>query len=515
MQSTKKRVVLNTAFSYMRSVFAMLVGLFTARWVLQALGESDYGLFGVVGSIMVFVTFLNGVLAGAVSRYFAFCIGKANNEDELNKWFNAALIIHTTVPLVLLVVGLLLGTFIIQTILYIEEGKIGIATVVFYICCVSSAFSMMAAPFNSMLYARQNIVEQSIIGFGETFVHFISMYILMAYIKNNTLIVYTVFLASKTILFQIILSLRTMSLYKELRFRIYPRRVLMPYIRELLVFSSWKSLMGFGKILYTQGSAIVLNIFFGTRLNAAYSIGTNISAQAGSLSSSLMTAITPEIVSREGGGNHESMKSLSYKASKYSSILICFIALPLISDIQNLLVLWLKTPPSYTTQFCIAIVISLIIEKLASGHESALNANGKIAGFQASIGINFILSVLITYILFRIYESPLMLCAAILLSQMLSLLIKLYWGKRMVDLSIRNWVIHSVIPVVGCVLVYFSLFVLYNGLLPESGMIRLVVVTVLSSMIICLYSWFFILEKSIKDGIITRVKYLSKRFKND
>ncbi len=515
MLSTKKRLVLNTGFSYMRSVLAMLVGLFTARWVLQALGESDYGLFGVVGSIMIFVTFLNGVLAGAVSRYFAYSLGKANNNEELNKWFNAALIIHIIVPIVLLSVGLLCGTYIIQNFLNIENGKTGVATVVFYISCVSAAFSMMSAPFNSMLYAKQNIVEQSIIGFGETLTHLILMYILMAYIHDNALIVYTIFLASKTIFFQLILMWRTMSLYKELHFCVYPREVIMPYIKELLFFSSWKSLMGLGRILYTQGSAIIINLFFGTRLNAAYSIATNISAQAGGLSNSLMVAITPEIVSREGGGNHESMKSLSYKASKYSSILICFIALPLVSDIQNLLILWLKTVPAYTSQFCIAIIISLFIEKLASGHESALNANGKIAGFQASIGIIYIMGVILTYTLFKIYDKPIMLCVAIVVCQLLCLFVKLYWGRKIVHLSIWEWIRRSVCPVLGCIIMYFMLFYFYNHIIPENGLFRLAIITILSTFIISMYSWFFVLEKNVKIRLLEIIKSKIKYYNHE
>ena len=497
---------MNTGFSYMRSVFAMLVGLFTARWVLQALGESDYGLYGVVGSIMIFVTFLNGTLAGAVSRYFAYCLGKIDNREELNKWFNAALIIHVVVPMVLLVIGLILGTFLIQNVLKIDSGKLEIATLVFYISCISAVFSMMAAPFNSMLYAKQNIVAQSVIGFGETLTHLVLMYILVAYVHKNALIVYAIFMASKTILFQIILCARTISLYKELHIQRYPRKEIMPFIKELLIFSSWKSLISLGKILYTQGSAIVLNTFFGTRLNAAYSVATNISAQTSSLSTSLMTAITPEIVSREGGGDHEGMQSLSYKASKYSSILICFIALPLLSDIQNLLVLWLKTPPDYTAHFCSAIIIGLFLEKLASGHESALNANGKIAGFQISMGINYILSVFITYLLFAIYDKPIMLCVAIVLSPLLGLLIKLFWGRRIVRLSVRDWLIHSVFPVLGCVLTYCVVFYAYQRYLPNEGFLRLVIVALVSTLVIGLYSWFFVLEAGLRQGLIQKFK---------
>ena len=45
------RIVLNAMATYGRSLFAMLLGIFSSRWVLMSLGQVDYGLFGVVGVI--------------------------------------------------------------------------------------------------------------------------------------------------------------------------------------------------------------------------------------------------------------------------------------------------------------------------------------------------------------------------------------------------------------------------------------------------------------------------------
>ena len=54
----KTRIVLNTIASYGRSMFSAVCGIFSARWVLMALGKEDYGLFGLVGSLVIFITFL-------------------------------------------------------------------------------------------------------------------------------------------------------------------------------------------------------------------------------------------------------------------------------------------------------------------------------------------------------------------------------------------------------------------------------------------------------------------------
>lgn len=53
--SPNKRIFLNIVATYGRSLFALVCGLFTSRWVLMALGQQDYGLYGVVGGITAFI----------------------------------------------------------------------------------------------------------------------------------------------------------------------------------------------------------------------------------------------------------------------------------------------------------------------------------------------------------------------------------------------------------------------------------------------------------------------------
>ena len=54
----------------------MVVSLFSACWVLEALGQSDFGLYGVVGSVILIITFLNGGLSVGVGRFYAYSIGR-------------------------------------------------------------------------------------------------------------------------------------------------------------------------------------------------------------------------------------------------------------------------------------------------------------------------------------------------------------------------------------------------------------------------------------------------------
>ena len=101
-----KRISLNVLATYGRSILSFLITLFTARWVLQALGEDDFGLYGVICSLEYFVCVFNIAQAESVARYYAFAIGHLETRKdqthghELQAWFNSAFTVHILLPLV-------------------------------------------------------------------------------------------------------------------------------------------------------------------------------------------------------------------------------------------------------------------------------------------------------------------------------------------------------------------------------------------------------------------------------
>ena len=122
--SPNRRIFLNIVATYGRSLYALVLGLFTGRWVLMALGQVDYGLYGLVGGLAIFISFFNGLLSGAIARFYAFEIGRSQSAsdaiaalEECRKWFNTALLIHTVVPVFCIVLGYPVGIWAIHNFL--------------------------------------------------------------------------------------------------------------------------------------------------------------------------------------------------------------------------------------------------------------------------------------------------------------------------------------------------------------------------------------------------------------
>jgi len=96
------RIARNTVIVYIRILVTTLVGLVTSRFVLQALGVSDYGLYNVVGSVVSLFSFISGALTATTTRFINFEMGRP--DGDCNRIFNVCHSLHLACAGILLLV---------------------------------------------------------------------------------------------------------------------------------------------------------------------------------------------------------------------------------------------------------------------------------------------------------------------------------------------------------------------------------------------------------------------------
>ena len=504
-----QRILLNTLATYGRTIFAMGLGLFSSRWILQALGDVDFGLMGVVGALIVFITFFKNTTSNSCARFFAYSIGRGNQE-EVNNWFNTALSVHILFPVVMLGAGYPLGSWMINNFFNIPADRLNTAIWVFRLSLVSAFTGMCFTPYLGVFTAKQRIYEMSVWGILQAVCMFLLAYLLPLY-KGDCWLFYSVGTVMIGILLGVCQLLRARHLFPECRVH-FSKWWNAQKVMELISFSAWQLFGITGSMLRGQGTAILLNKYFDPTcfpyVNAAYGVGNSVSAQTQGFSSALMGAFTPEITASEGRGNRGQMLLHANRASKFGTMLVLLFAIPLMLEIDFVLRLWLKKPPELAGMFSLLILAQLIIERLTTGQMLAVNAVGRIAGYQIMLGGFSILTLPVAWFFLELGLPAISVGWAFILTMAMLSVGRVVWAKSLAGLSPLKWLKEVFAP---CLLITVVGFIIGGGvqyMFHGSSFFKLCTVGITTFISSGLLGWFVVLNKSEKQFFINHLNRL-------
>lgn len=508
------RIIANTLAKYGQSLFGLFATLFSARWILQALGETDFGLYGVVGSIVLLLTFLNGGLQAGVSRFYAFSIGRGRTlpkeqaEEELKYWFNTAFSIHSIFPFLIILAGWPIGEYAIQNWLTIPPERIDASLIVFRISLVTAFMNIFTVPFTAMYTAHQLITELAVFGILRSMFTFIAAWFLLQ-VQSDRLVVYALYMMAINAGIPLLQIARAFLKFPTCRVSLshmYNRA----YFRDLFSYVGWK-MFGLTCVSFRmQGTPILINLYFGPQVNAAYSIANRVSMQAATLSSAMTTAFQPALTDMEGRGDRERMLETCLRACKFGTLLVLLFAIPLMIEMENVLTLWLRTPPQHAAILCQWMLAMLIVDKITNGHMLAVNASGKIKYYELVQGPLLLSAMPIAWIFFHRGESPAYMGFALFISTVMYCVGRLFFCKHLLGLPIRKWMRSVLIPTL--LTSSISALVAYiPSLGMEASFTRLVSTTLLGCGVLVIMSWILLFSKSEKDYLGTLLKRMKMK----
>ncbi|MEP3207762.1 MAG: oligosaccharide flippase family protein [Maribacter sp.] len=378
-----QRIIFNTGITYLRFIITIFLAFYTTRITLQVLGVKDFGLFNVIAGIVAMVTFLNTALAQATQRFLSFHIGSKDIE-EVKKVFANSIIIHAALAFVLLIGLELAGVYYVNNILNVDPERLFAANLLLQFSIIATLLTIISVPYDALLFAHENMLFIAILNLFDAVVK-LSIALGLLYFQNlsfDKLITYGFLLMASSLTNRIILQIYVRKKYRATNVANVFKEFNKEKIKEQASFASWNLLNVLGYIARNSGLALVLNAFLGTRINASYAIGAQISNQARFFSNTLFQAVNPQIIKNEGGNNRKSMVRLGLLGSRYGALLISLCAIPIIFHIDILLKFWLKEIPEYTSMIAIIMLITVILNQLTSGLETIVYAIGKIKTYS-------------------------------------------------------------------------------------------------------------------------------------
>ena len=414
--SNSFRVMKNTISLYIRTIILTVVSLFTVRANLNALGVADYGLYNVVAGFVSMFGFLSGTLTVASQRFFAIGIGR-KDWNEINKYFSINLFLYLVFCVIVIFFAETAGLWFVLKKMVISPDRLLAAVTVYQFSIVNFIFGLIVSHFLALLVADENLGIYSMVSIVEAVLKVIVAYLLYI-ITGDKLIVYGLLLLAASILINGFYIVYSLYRYKNLHINFVKDK---PAYKEVFAFLNWNMIGAIATVFKGQGINIVVNLFFGTAINAARGIAFQINNIVSSFSVNFMKAIDPQITKNYAIGDNEKFFNITCIASKLSFFLLFVVAIPFIANMEYVLGLWLKEVPGYTVAFAKLALIDALILSLTDPISTAVQAIGKVKWYQIIVSLWTLLNVPLSYLFLRLLKNELIpFYVAIVLSSCIS-----------------------------------------------------------------------------------------------
>lgn len=453
-----KRIVKNTALLYFRMLFTMLVGLYTSRVVLSSLGVGDYGLYNVVGGIVVILSFLNGAMASSTQRYMNVELGK-ENMDGIRKVYVTSMLIHLGVAAVVLVLAETVGLWFLNMYMNIPAERMIAANWVYQFSVGAFIVTVLSVPYNATIIAHEKMSAFAYISVIEVLFKLL-VAILIGYAPCDRLIFYALLIFIVSIIVRLAYGVYCHRHFVECKIK--KCEIDKSLLKNMLSFSSWTIFGNLAFVFHTQGIAIVINMFFGTVVNAAQGISNQVNSIVSGFVQNFTTAMKPQIVKSYAAGNLPDLHKLILSGSRLSFFLVLIFAIPIIIETPYLLSLWLKEVPKYTVIFIRFLLIITLFDSFNSLLNAAKGATGNIKTYMIVMTSVSILHLPLSWILFMLGLEPYYAMVVYLLLVVIMQILRIKFVCQAIGMSIKTFYFKVVIRcLIVALLAFFPPFFTY------------------------------------------------------
>lgn len=395
-EHNNKRLLKNTFFLYARTLFTMFVALYTSRIVLQVLGASDYGIYGVVASFVSTFSVVRSNLNVASNRFLSCEIGKT--DGNIKEVFSTILTIHVLAALVIFVLIELIGCYYVFNWLNVPEDRITAAFWTFQFSTIGFFVILITIPYTASIISNEKMDCFAYIGILEAVMKLIICF-LISETTSDKLIIYSFLYFLNLIIITVIEITYCLKKLPETRTLFLLNK---SYLNSFSKFLGWNGIGSLSVMLREQGIALLYNYFFGPVINAAKSLTTQIQQAVSSFSGSFITALNPQITKLCAAKEYKEMDILVHRGARLSYYLMLFFSLPVIININEILSIWLGKVPDYTPSFVQLSLIFFTLKSLQATLTVAILASGQVRKYNLYWGgfnlLIFPLSLILFYV---------------------------------------------------------------------------------------------------------------------
>ena len=294
------------------------------------------------------------------------------------------------------------GVWVLYNKLNIPIDRYDAAMWVLQCSVLSSIVMIMSVPYNAAIIAHEKMGAFAYISILEVTLKLIVVFALLLFGVDKLKLYATLMLCTQIII-RIVYSMYCKRNFPEAR---YKHVIDKSTFREMSSFAGWDLYGNLCVIGKTQGLNFLLNIFFGTVLNAAAGIANQVTGIIMQFASNVIMAIRPQIMICCVQKKYGRMNYLINRGSLFIYLLILMLASPFLIDCYYVLNLWLGLVPDYAVPLCRISLLYGMLTIINSTVLAGIHATGKIKKISFISGTIQFLVVIFTYAAFKMGAEP-------------------------------------------------------------------------------------------------------------
>ena len=433
--ANNKRIAKNTLYLYLRMLLTMGVSLYTSRIVLNALGIVDFGIYNIVGGVVILFSFINNSLSSATQRFLNFELGKGD-ALETKRIFSMSLTIHICVALFVVLLAETVGLWFLNTQMNIPFERLAAANWVYQFSVLTVCMNFVQVPYYASVVAYEKMSFFAYIAIIEVMLKLLIVFMLI-YVGFDKLELYSILTFGIAVVVFICYKYYCNTQIDISRYKYFWDKSL---FYSLLSFSGWMLFGAAAGVSATQGVNVLLNVFYGVAVNAAMGISNQVNSAVNQFVSNFQTAFMPQITKLYAIGDFEHLRKLIGQSSRFSFLLLFALACPLMLNIDFVLKLWLKTVPEYSSVFCILILTFSLIEVVSKPVGLAIHATGKVKYYNIVMSIALLMNIIFSFIFLSLGFLPAVVLVINVCVGILCLAIRLLFARHYKVLIIHEYI---------------------------------------------------------------------------
>lgn len=434
------RLARNTVYMYIRMVILMLIGFYTSRVLLRELGVEDFGIYGLIGSIIAMFGSLRGLFVTSTQRFLNFEMGRGDKE-RLKKVFNTSIIVNLCIAIMFTMAVEAVGLFFISHGINVPREKFATVPWILHLSVVTSVVYIMTTPYDALIIAHERISAYAWLTIID---HLLKLFIIyLLYLQENRLVFYTVLLFVVSLIMAAVYMVYCRLYFEECRYTLRTDR---ECLKQMSSFAGWQFFGNTAFALTHNGLNMVLNTFGGVMVNAARTIAYQANAAINQLVVNMSLVLSPYSVKSYATGEREKMYQLFFISSRAMFVIAVIAMLPILFFTEPVLRLWLGSVPAFSVVFLKLILLWSVLRALHSPFDTLFKSVGKIKYYQLSEGIILSLPVLFSYIAMKIGASIYIVFVFVVLFEMINLVNLLLLARKVCGLDIEKYLRHVIGP---------------------------------------------------------------------